>query len=62
MPFYLTWLALKKGRSFQICRHDNHVSKTYDGARSRAFPITPAFPDLQSNLFRPLTEQEGEQG
>ncbi|KAK9853427.1 hypothetical protein MYU51_006523 [Penicillium brevicompactum] len=53
---------LKKARSLQICRHDNHVSKTYDGARSRAFPITPSIPALQSKLFRPLTEQEGEQG
>jgi hypothetical protein len=53
---------LKKARSFQICRHDNHVTKNYDSVRSRAFPITPASPDLQSNLFRPLTEQEGEQG
>lgn len=59
MPFYLKQLALKKGRSFH---HDNRVFKTYDGVRSRAFPITAAFPDLQSKLFRPLTEQEGEQG
>lgn len=61
MTFYLTWLARKKCRSFQICRHDNHASKNYDGARSRAFPITPSFPALQSKLFHPLTEQEGEQ-
>ncbi|KAJ5837629.1 uncharacterized protein N7525_002817 [Penicillium rubens] len=54
--------SLKKPRSFQICRHDNHVTKNYDSVRSRAFPITPASPDLQSKLFRPLTEQEGEQG
>ena len=52
---------LKKARSFQICRHNYHVTKI-DSVRSRAFPITPASPDLQSKLFRSLTKQEGEQG